>query len=127
MSSMERKLKVVTIERQLETIDKLAIRVRVSFLAVRNNIGIVIQLFKKINYLNHPWPQLVQMIDVLLYKQLPEDCTGSAVGSFCSPLYTESNFHEFVIYFCVLEVAILLLMAFYFWKLFYHHHPCVFK
>ena len=44
MSSMKRKRNVVTIERKLETIDQLAIRVRVSFLVVHNNIGIVIRL-----------------------------------------------------------------------------------
>ena len=43
MSSMKRKRKVVTIERKLETIDQLAIGVRVSFLAVRNNMSIVIR------------------------------------------------------------------------------------
>ena len=40
MSSMKRKRKVVTIETKLEIIDQLAIGEKVSFLAVRNNIGI---------------------------------------------------------------------------------------
>ena len=34
----------MTIETKLETIDQIAIGVRISFLAVRNNIGIVIRL-----------------------------------------------------------------------------------
>ena len=42
--SMKRKWNVVTIETKLETIDQLAIGVRVSFLVVRCNIGIVIRL-----------------------------------------------------------------------------------
>ena len=46
MSSMKRIRNVVTIETKLETIDQLAIEVRVSFLAVRINIGIFIQLSK---------------------------------------------------------------------------------
>ena len=44
MSSTKRKGNVVTIETKLETIDQPAIGVRVSFLAVRYNIGIVFRL-----------------------------------------------------------------------------------
>ena len=44
MSSMKRKRNVVTIDTTRESIDQLAMGVRVSFLAVRNNIGIVIRL-----------------------------------------------------------------------------------
>ena len=51
---MKRKRNVVTIETKLETIDQLAMGVRVSFLTVRNNIGIVIRLFEKIDYPNNP-------------------------------------------------------------------------
>ena len=47
MSFMKRKRNVVTIETKLETIDQLAIEVRVSFLAVRSNIGIVVRLSAK--------------------------------------------------------------------------------
>ena len=54
MSSMKRKRNVVTIEITRETTDQLAIGVGVSFLAVRCNIGIVIQLFEEIDYPNHP-------------------------------------------------------------------------
>ena len=43
MSSMKRKRNDVTIEAKLESIDELAIKVRVSFLAVHSNTGIVIQ------------------------------------------------------------------------------------
>ena len=42
MSSMKRERNAVTIETKLETIDKLETGVRVSFLLVRYNIGIVI-------------------------------------------------------------------------------------
>ena len=42
MFSMKRKRNVVTIETKLEIIDQLAIGVKVSFLAVRYNIGTVI-------------------------------------------------------------------------------------
>ena len=66
MSSMKRIRNVVTIETKLETIDQLAIGVRVSFLAVRNNIDIVIRSLEKINYPNHPWSQLVRKISILL-------------------------------------------------------------
>ena len=66
MFSMKRKRNVVTIEAKLETIDQLPIEVSVSFLAVRYNIGIVIRLSEKIDYLNHPWSQLVQTIGVRL-------------------------------------------------------------
>ena len=44
ISSTKRKRNAVTIERKLETIYQLGIRVRVSFLAVSYNIVIVIQL-----------------------------------------------------------------------------------
>ena len=37
----------MTIETKLETVDQLAIGVRVSFLAVRSNIGIVVRLSAK--------------------------------------------------------------------------------
>ena len=53
ISSMKRKRNAVTIETKLETIDQLAIGVRVSFLPVRYNIGIVIQLSQK-NRLSEP-------------------------------------------------------------------------
>ena len=43
MSSMKRKPTLVTIETKLETIDQLAVGVRVSFLTVPYNIGIVIR------------------------------------------------------------------------------------
>ena len=56
MSSMKRKRNVVTIETKLETIDQLAIRVKVSFPAVHYNTDIVIRLSEKINYPNHPYP-----------------------------------------------------------------------
>ena len=64
----------MTIETTLETIDQLAIGARVSFLAVRYNIDIVIRLSKKIDYPNHPWSQSVQIIGfyciafLLIYK-----------------------------------------------------------
>ena len=57
----------MTIERKLETIDQLAIGVRVPFLAMNNNIGIVIRLSAKIDYANHPWTQLIRVIGVPLY------------------------------------------------------------
>ena len=57
MFSMKRKQNVVMIETKLETVDQLAIAVRISFLAVHSNIGIVIQISKKINYPKHPWCQ----------------------------------------------------------------------
>ena len=43
MFSIKIKPNLVTIEKKLETIDQLAIEVRVFFLAVPNNIGIVIR------------------------------------------------------------------------------------
>ena len=45
----------MTIETKLEAIDELSIGVRVSFLAVRNNIDIIIRLSKKMDYPNNPW------------------------------------------------------------------------
>ena len=48
---MKRKGNAVTIETKLETIDQLAIKVR-AFLAVGNNISIVIRLLKKSNVLS---------------------------------------------------------------------------
>ena len=47
MSSMERKRKIVTIETKLETIDQLAIGVRVSFLAVHDNLALLFNYPKK--------------------------------------------------------------------------------
>ena len=47
MSSMKRKQSIVVIETKLETIDQLAIGVRVSFLAEHYNIGVVVQLSEK--------------------------------------------------------------------------------
>ena len=41
------------IETKLETVDQLAIGVRISFLGMRFNIGIVIRLSEKIDYPNH--------------------------------------------------------------------------
>ena len=60
----------MTIDTKLETKDQLAIGVKVSFLAVRNNIGIVIRLSEKINYPNHLFSELVRMIGVLLYYNI---------------------------------------------------------
>ena len=59
-------------ETKLETIDQLAIGVRVSFLAVCNNIGIVIQLSEKIDFSNNPWFQLVRIIGVPLYSHFSQ-------------------------------------------------------
>ena len=67
LSSRKRKRNLLTIETKLETKNQLAIRVSISFLAVRNNIGIVIQLSEKIDYLSHPWSQLVRIVGDLLY------------------------------------------------------------
>ena len=44
LTSMKRKRNEVTIETKLEIIDQLAVGTRVSFLTVRYNIDIVIQL-----------------------------------------------------------------------------------
>ena len=67
MFSMKRKWNVVMIETKLETIDQLAIRERVSFLAERYNICTVNRLSEEIEYPNHRWSQLVRVIGVLLY------------------------------------------------------------
>ena len=48
MFSMKRQWNVVTIETKLETIDQLAIGVRVSFLAVRNNMASLLDYPKKL-------------------------------------------------------------------------------
>ena len=42
MPSMKRKRNIVTIETKLEITDQLAIGVKVSFLAVRNSISIIV-------------------------------------------------------------------------------------
>ena len=57
----------MTTETKLERRDQLAIGARVSFLEVRNNIGIVIRFFEKIDHPHRPWSKLVQIIGVLLY------------------------------------------------------------
>ena len=44
----------MTIETKFKTRDQLAIGVRVSLLAVRNNIGFAFRLFEKIDYPNYP-------------------------------------------------------------------------
>ena len=67
MSFIKRKRIVVTIETKLETMGQPAIGVWSSFLVVHYNNGIVIRLSKEIDYPNHLWSQLVQIISLLLY------------------------------------------------------------
>ena len=65
MSSIKRKRNVVTPETKLQTIDQLAIEVRVSFLACTTIFLLLL------DYANHPWSQPVWIIGILYCNHIP--------------------------------------------------------